>query len=880
MNQQKNSAENSLGKDRLSTVLQPTGTRLIIIAALTLLALLGIIMGSDQLTLLLHQKHQRPITGNLATDINTFIVRYHTESVRKLAGATEIIAVCAGNADVDNHDLLRVLNTAREVMGLALVYVMDQGGTVIGSSNSPEEPGLTGNNYSFRPYFLHALEGTSHLFAGVGVTTGRKGFYFSAPVYTAPMKNPVGVVVLKTRGEVIDAFFSKLAADLDALLLSPDGIVFASTRAEWNFRSAWPLPPKRLEEIRKSKQFSDHILPPLPFSLQGLTVRTDSIRMTVDLQPVDLPGWRIATLEKVPYPWVAVLVLSSAVLSLGFLCGVVVLHGYREKQLTGQVQANREASNRAEAAHQTSVMELETIFKTSLVGIVLVREGRVVNANDRMAEMFGYQQEEVHGLDVRHFFTNPRAFRRFVQSHLPLLIERDVKQVEYRLKKKDGTVIPCTLSGKAISTTDLALGTVWVIEDISERKASERELEQARVEAEAASVAKGEFLANMSHEIRTPMNGIIGLSNILLQEEMPPGQREHLELIQRSAIRLMTIINDILDFSKLEAGRFELIRQPFSLRSALQEVIRPMEPTAQRKHLQIRLTVDPVVPDVLTGDQTKLMQVLTNLIDNSLKFTRKGYVAIRVDCRQPHGPEEGTLLFEVADTGIGIVPAYYAKVFESFSQADSSLSRKAGGTGLGLSISKGLVQLMGGEIWFDSEPDMGTRFYFTLPYVTPKSCADHPGKRQTTSSTVGPVPVAGSRGKVLVAEDEYINKILIRTLLTQAGYHVTVVKNGREAVEAWRGGIFDCIIMDVQMPEMDGYEAVARIREAEQEGEHIPVIAMTAHAMSGDRRKCLAAGMDEYIPKPIDGNAVLQLLRQFLPDLDKDEVDGAGSAST
>jgi CheY-like chemotaxis protein len=226
---------------------------------------------------------------------------------------------------------------------------------------------------------------------------------------------------------------------------------------------------------------------------------------------------------------------------------------------------------------------------------------------------------------------------------------------------------------------------------------------------------------------------------------------------------------------------------------------------------------------------------------------------------------DGNLLFEVADTGIGIVPAYHAKVFESFSQVDSSHSRTVGGTGLGLSISKGLVQLMGGEIWFDSEPDMGTRFYFTLPYSTPKSPASHAGCRQEASAQSGKPPRAGNRGRILVAEDEYINKILIRTLLTQAGYNVTVVKNGREAVDAWRGGVFDCILMDVQMPEMDGYEAVARIREAEQDGEHIPVIAMTAHAMSGDRRKCLAAGMDEYIAKPIDGNDVLQLLRQYLP---------------
>ncbi len=446
-------------------------------------------------------------------------------------------------------------------------------------------------------------------------------------------------------------------------------------------------------------------------------------------------------------------------------------------------------------------------------------------------------------------------------------MDSDVEQVEYQLKKKDGTVMPCVLSGKAIDPDDLARGTVWVIEDISRRKEAERELEQARVQAEAASVAKGRFLANMSHEIRTPMNGIIGLANILLGEEMPPGQREHLELIRRSAVRLLTIINDVLDFSKLEAGRFELERRPFSLRGMLSDVLRPMEPTARRKHLELRTTVAAEVPATVVGDQNKLMQVLTNLVGNSLKFTRKGMVEVRIG-RQPgeEGADSDRLLFEVSDTGPGIVPAYQPRVFESFTQADSSHSRRFGGTGLGLSISKGLVELMGGRIWFESQPGRGTRFSFTVPLVSLESSGMVDSREEEPSLRPDDGSLEGDGWRILVAEDEYINKILIRTLLQQAGYHVTVVQNGREAVDAWRGGVFDCILMDIQMPFMDGYEAVARIRAQEGAGEHIPVIAMTAHAMSGDRQRCLQAGMDDYLAKPIDGRAVLALLRRYLRD--------------
>jgi CheY-like chemotaxis protein len=290
-----------------------------------------------------------------------------------------------------------------------------------------------------------------------------------------------------------------------------------------------------------------------------------------------------------------------------------------------------------------------------------------------------------------------------------------------------------------------------------------------------------------------------------------------------------------------------------------------MEPTIHRKHLQFKLQVDPAVPDIILGDQTKIMQVLTNLIDNSLKFTKYGSISLGVQMQTFPEHTQQMLVFQVADTGIGILPAYQHKVFESFSQADSSHSRKFGGTGLGLSISKGLVELMGGQIWFESSSGQGTSFWFTVPLLdTQNNATVSQGEGSTGQRKVSIIPQGQGR-RILVAEDEYINTILIRDLLLQAGYHVTIVRNGREAVEAWRGGIFDCVLMDIQMPEMDGYEAVARIRDSERGEAHIPIIAMTAHALSGDRQKCLAAGMDDYIAKPIDGQQVLLLLHQYIP---------------
>lgn len=836
--------------------------RLIVIAVITTIAVLLITYGGDQLNIFFNRINQQPVTGKLSYELSTFIVDRFRHAVENLSQFAEIIDVTSGRSSVDNPNLQRILNTAQGALNVAFVYVMDSHGQVVGCSRGGDGETLVGERYPFRPYFYQAAAGKSFFYPAVGITTRKKGFYFSAPIYGTEKGKPVGVVVIKTRSESIDTFFTGPKDKVESLLLSQHGVIFASTIQDWQFKTAWTISSTDLLEIRQSRQFGDSFLQALPFSLKQNLVTYNRKRYCVHIQQFSQDGWSIATLVAVPFPWAAILLLNSVALSLGVLSGLLVIHSHKEEELTDQVLAGKKASRRAERERRHSILELESIFSASLVGIVLVRDGRIVNANQRMSEIFGHTRQEILENDIRQFFPNRPSFRSFVQLHLPLLTKGDVEQVEYTLLKKDGSLIPCTLSGKAIDSTNLALGTVWVIEDISRRKSVEIELERAKKAAEAANVAKSEFLANMSHEIRTPMNGIIGLSNILLRDSLSSQQRDQLSLIHRSAIRLMTIINDILDFSKLEAGRFEVERYPFALAAILQEVIQPMEPTAHRKNIRLACRIEANVPQMLMGDQTKLMQVLTNLVDNSLKFTRQGHVSIHVSMQHP---SSSTLLFEVADTGIGIPEDYQPRVFESFTQADSSHSRRFGGTGLGLSISKGLIELMGGEIWFESEPRCGTRFYFNLPVVPPAN--NEPSfLHHNFAADPESLPPQGHGKRILVAEDEYINKILIRTLLSQAGYHVTVVQNGREAVEAWRGGVFDCILMDIQMPEMDGYEAVDRIREAERSDEHIPIIAMTAHALRTDRLKCLEAGMDDYVAKPIDGTSVLHLLHQYLPD--------------
>jgi two-component system, sensor histidine kinase and response regulator len=667
-----------------------------------------------------------------------------------------------------------------------------------------------------------------------------------------------------------------------------------------------------------------------------------------------------------------------------------------EERTADLYRANEDLTRQAAQVRESQAV-IMSIVETAPDAIVMIDHlGHVIEFNPAAEGIFGYSKGHALGRRVDDLIIPPELRKAHNDGLARYLATGEGRTIGRRLEvtsiKACGTEFPAELAINTVTRPGLPPLFVAFVRDITARKIAEESLRQAAVTAQAASRAKSEFLANMSHEIRTPMNGVIGMTELTLDTELTPRQREYLGMVKSSADSLMIVINDILDFSKIEAGKLSLDTAPFALRAALDETLHTLALRAHSKGIELACRIDPDVPDALIGDSGRLRQVLVNLIGNAIKFTARGEVIVSV---QVEDADDGVALrVAVADTGIGIPVVKLDTIFRPFEQADGSTTRHFGGTGLGLSISVRLIELMGGCIWVESEPGVGSTFWFTAKLgAQPKdvSCRSEPDLLQLEGLVVlvvddnatnrliltevltgwGTRPIAVDSGpaaldalrsakargetipialidgmmpgmdgfdlierirsdpeiaqirlllltsagppedtarcralkisdcltkpvrqsllynsvvnaialrnrdaedsspslkagerpgralaqrelQVLLAEDHPVNQKVAVRMLQRSGHTVVVASDGRQALEAIGCGHFDVVLMDLQMPEMDGFEALRTIREREATtGEHLPVIALTAHAMNGDRERCLRAGFDGYLAKPI-----------------------------
>jgi signal transduction histidine kinase/CheY-like chemotaxis protein len=947
-----------------------------------------------------------------ASNLEGFTLNGKAMGALQLAGTLNAMVRTASlETDIGNARQFNIAQPALRVIakrvGASLVFVVDGKGTIKSEWNN-ENLSPIGLDVSYRPYFQQAMRRAPSVYGGISSVTGRMVYYVAAPVFLqAEGEEVIGALVARYEADELGQFVVS-NAQRTGMLISPQGVVFSAGQRGWSLHTDEPKTPRQIQAIARSRQFGSYFDDPtqvrsLPFNPNRSTVRIDDQRYAVSSTTVDWndPGgkWRLVFISALE-PVAAVQKGAWVGLATAALCALLLWFALR--RLADQRQREIDAE---EIVRQRQRMQL--VLDNAPVAVCILSD------NLRPGSQGVVQ------------FANPlfaKTFDVMVGSSLPRLYVHRGERDKIRDRLRDEGIVEqyetqmydCNHQARDMLVNLLrvdfhgevgALG--WLI-DITARKVAERQVLNAMTAAEDATKIKSEFLANMSHEIRTPMNAILGMSSLALQGELPPAQRNYIVKVHQAANSLLDVINDILDFSKLESAKMDIEHAEFYLEDVFDDLSNAISLRATQKKLELLFDIHPGIPHGLVGDRLRLAQVLINLGNNAVKFTERGEVVVGVEPVIVEG-NGLTLHFWVKDTGIGLTDEHKAKLFNSFTQADSSTTRRYGGSGLGLVISKQLVELMGGQVWVESQFGSGSIFHFEvkvdcLNVDAPRPAAmpaaelqhlrllvvddnasareilvtmgramglqvdeaangidaliavdqlEHGGShydlvlmdwqmpimdgvdcvelirqrehhrqakivmvtaagvedarrtvqqqavtfdaviakpvtaaslRATLTTVLGAsadLPVAISNtyqlsadlrerlagNRILLVEDNEMNQELAIALLAQAELQVVAVANGQLALDTLeQDQAFACVLMDCQMPVMDGYTATQRIR-ANPSTHAIPVIAMTASAMKGDREKALAAGMDDYISKPLNVASMFTILGKWIQPL-------------
>ena len=771
----------------------------------------------------------------------------------------------------DLNDYLSLIQTS---LGVDFILVTNAAGDAIASSNQDPRSSPIALNFADRQWFASTLLGRSGMQYAIGKATGVAGLYFATPI----LRNGTvrGAVVAK----VDVSSLSFLARQSNVFVTDENGVVILAQdpqlvmHAQTDARVQTLSPEQRQSIYRRAdfppltrQPWRDHaslqLLPGSDHPQLLANAYLDEFHLTVSaINPM-------LNFDSIEYQRKSNLALCW----LAGLAAVLLIQAYRSLQ-------------RSNAQAQASEARTRLILDSANCGIWgQSADGVCTFVNNEAARLLGYESHELLGTalhalvhykhaDGSHY---PREACPMFATGLDGQARTTKNEVLWR---KDGQPMPVEYSTSALYANGVANGAVVVFTDITQRLGQERLLAQAKEQADAANQAKSEFLANMSHEIRTPMNGVIGMSELLMDTPLNEAQQDYVRNIVRSGESLLEIINDILDLSKIEAGRMEFDLHPFSLPALVESVTTLLRIRAEKKSIGLEVAIGPSVDGNFIGDSLRIRQILLNLVGNAVKFTNQGAVCLRVLA------QENRVRFEVIDSGIGVSKESMERLFSSFSQADTSTSRKFGGTGLGLAISKLLAEGMGGTIGVHSVLGTGSTFWFELPLEAspvqseasqPLAGLSSPGEQAPGTYALSvpaeldwspsqtPPEDAHPERNILLVEDHPVNQKLATILLEKLGYHVDLAVNGREAVQYAAQRCYAVILMDMQMPEMDGLEATRIIRATGGPNQHSPILALTANAMQSDRDACRQSGMNEVLTKPLSQKTLSAALQHWAP---------------